>query len=110
MIMAAVPTKTIWVTLPTPYEPDPEELLEKYGVDRDLVVGTIRGEGRWIKKPRMKRDSDGPVFDDDGKPVYEVEGHGEFQFGFQVIGRPDRVAQAAQNAPGPYIDTDDITF
>jgi hypothetical protein len=109
--MAAIPTKTIWVTLPTPYEPDPDELEEKYGIDRDLVVGTIRGEGRWIEKPRVKRSKDGSVvFDLEGRPEYEVEGHGEFKFGFQVIGRPDRVAQAAAQAAGPYIDTDDITF
>lgn len=109
--MAAIPTKTIWVTFPTPYEPDPEELEEKYGIDRDLVVGTIRGEGRWIEKPRVKKEKDGSVaVDDDGVPIYEREGHGEFHFGFQVIGRPDRVAQAAAQAAGPYIDTDDITF
>jgi hypothetical protein len=109
--MAAVPTKTIWVTLPTPYEPEPDELREKYGIDRDLVVGLIFGPGRWISKPQYKRAKDGSfVYDDEGKAIPEVEGVGEFQFGFQVIGRPDRVAQAAANALGPYIDTDDIQF
>jgi hypothetical protein len=110
--MAAVPTKTIWVTLPTPYEPTPEELKEKYDIDRDLVVGTIRGAGRWITKPKYKRDklTKDLVVDDEGKPVTEIEGVGEFEFGFQVIGRPDPVAVAASRAAGPYIDTDDIEF
>jgi hypothetical protein len=108
--MAAIPTKTIWVTLPTPYEPSPDELQEKYGIDRDLVVGTIRGPGRWITKPKAKKDRNGFVVDDDGAIVYEVEGVGEFQMGFQVVGRPDPVAVAAAHAAGPYIDTDDIEF
>lgn len=110
--MAAVPTKTIWVTLPTPYEPEPDELLEKYGIDRDLVVGTVRGEGRWIKRRKYRRDKSGSlVFEPDStNPIIEEEGEGEFRIGFQVIGRPDRVAQAAAQATGPYIDTDDITF
>ena len=109
--MAAIPTKTIWVTLPSPYEPEPDELLEKYGIDRDLVVGTIRGEGRWITRPRYRRDKVGAlVLDAEEKPIVEEPGEGSFEFGFQVIGRPDRVAQAAAQATGPYIDTDDIQF